>query len=80
MFGFWASRHLIGEMQTTDDLKLLREYAINHSESAFETVVSRHVRLVYSAALRQTHDPHLAEEVTQVVFTILAKKAGRLGD
>jgi RNA polymerase sigma factor (sigma-70 family) len=80
MFGFWASRHLIGEMQATDDLKLLREYAINQSESAFETVVSRYVRLVYSAALRQTRDPHLAEEVTQVVFTILATKAGILGD
>jgi RNA polymerase sigma factor (sigma-70 family) len=67
-------------MQATDDLKLLREYATNRSEIAFETLVSRHVRLVYSAALRQTHDPHLAEEITQAVFVILAKKAERLGD
>ena len=41
VFGFRTSRHLIGAMQASDDLKLLREYAINHSESAFEGLVSR---------------------------------------
>jgi RNA polymerase sigma factor (sigma-70 family) len=66
-------------MQTLDDLTLLRDYAANHSEVAFETLVSRHVRLVYSAALRQVRDPHQAEEVTQAVFTILARKAAQLG-
>lgn len=65
-------------MQAIDDLALLREYATNNSEAAFDTLVSRYVRLVYSAALRQTRDPHLAEEVTQAVFIILAKKAGRI--
>lgn len=67
-------------MQATGDLELLREYATNNSESAFETLVSRHIRLVYSAALRQIHDPHSAEEVTQAVFIILAKKAKRLSN
>ena len=63
-----------------DDLTLLRKYATSHSETAFETLVSRYVRLVYSAAWRQTRDPRLAEEVTQVVFIILAKKAGQISD
>src|SRR5262249_8210854 len=67
-------------MQAMDDLVLLREYQRNHSETAFETLVSRHLRLVYSAALRQTRDPYLAEEVTQAVFIILATKAGKISD
>ncbi len=63
-----------------DDMALLREYAKHNSEAAFETLVSRRIRFVYSAALRQVRDPHLAEEVTQAVFIILAKKAGKIGD
>ena len=63
---------------TLDDMALVREFATQHSEAAFETLVARHVNLVYSAALRQTGCAHLAEEVTQAVFIILARKAGRL--
>jgi hypothetical protein len=45
-----------------DDLKLLREFACNNFEDAFATLVARHVNLVYSVALRQARDAHLAEE------------------
>ena len=62
-----------------DDLTLLREYARHNSEAAFAALVSRYANLVYSMALRQMRDPHVAEEITQAVFIILARKADSLG-
>ena len=62
-----------------EDAELLRSYAENRSEAAFAELVQRHVNLVYGAALRRVGgDTHLADEVTQTVFTTLARKAGRL--
>ena len=66
-------------MTELDDHELLAAYARRGSEAAFATLVSRHVNLVHSAAYRFTGDSQHAEEITQAVFFILARKAGRLG-
>ena len=63
----------------SSDLQLVAAYATLASESAFQALVARHVDLVYATALRQLGDRGLAEEVTQNVFIVLARKAPRLG-
>ena len=66
-------------MQELDDSVLLREYVERDSEEAFATLVARHVNKVYSVALRHARNPHHAEEITQAVFVLLAKKSPQLG-
>ena len=66
-------------MQELDDNALLREYVAHHSEEAFAAIVTRHIDKVYSIALRHTRNPHQAEEISQAVFVILAKKSSHLG-
>src|SRR5450756_1845642 len=65
-------------MTELDDHELLAQYARTESEAAFAALVARYVNLVYSAARRFTRNPHHAEEITQAVFIILARKAGSL--
>ena len=65
-------------MPETTDVGLLQRYVRESAEDAFAELVMRHVDLVYSVALRKTGNPHAAQEITQAVFIILARKADRL--
>jgi len=65
-------------MPELDDHELLAEFARTESEAAFAALVARYVNLVYSTALRFAGNPHHAQEITQAVFIILARKAGKL--
>ncbi len=65
-------------MTEPDDHQLLAGFARENSEAAFATLVQRHINVVYSTALRSTGNSHAAEEITQAVFIILARKANNL--
>jgi RNA polymerase sigma factor (sigma-70 family) len=62
------------------DSELLRRYAWNGDAVAFGELVRRHAGLVYAAAYRQTGRADSAEDVTQAVFILLARRAERLGE
>lgn len=64
----------------TDDAALLRRY-LDGSDVAFAELVRCHIGAVYGTALRLVAgDAHLADDVTQKVFTGLARKASSLVD
>jgi RNA polymerase sigma factor (sigma-70 family) len=65
-------------MNELSDWELLRKYSETGSETAFAALTHRYLNLVHSAAFRQIGDRPGAEEITQVVFILLARKAGTL--
>jgi RNA polymerase sigma factor (sigma-70 family) len=62
-------------MADATDMDLVREYSDHNSEPAFAGLVHRHINLVYSVALRYTGNSQDAQDVTQAVFIILARKS-----
>src|SRR4051794_39301038 len=63
-------------MNDAESIELWRAYRETRSEPAFHELVERYINLVYSTALRRVGgDSHRAEDVAQIVFTDLARKA-----
>src|SRR5512144_2735226 len=63
------------ERSGMDDSVLLSRYVESGCQESFEAIVTRHSGWVFSLSLRAVRDRHLAEDVTQAVFIILARKA-----
>ncbi len=61
-----------------DDMALLCRFVETGCQDSFEEIVTRHSGWVFSLSLRAVRDRHLAEDVTQAVFIVLAKKAASI--
>ena len=73
------SAHIKGRMSDSPDAELLKQFVRNKSEAAFAELVERDIGLVYSTVFPKTGNSQQSEDITQVVFIILARKANSLG-
>ena len=62
----------------TDDSTFLERFAETRDEDAFRALVDKYTGVVYGVALRRTGKHEAAEEVAQIVFQALARKAGSI--
>jgi len=65
-------------VMSPDDRNLLLRFVKNRDQDAFGVLVRQYIGLVYHSARRRVGDAHAAEDITQQVFTLLARKAARV--
>ncbi|HLL88771.1 MAG TPA: sigma-70 family RNA polymerase sigma factor [Tepidisphaeraceae bacterium] len=66
-------------MDARSDAELLRDYATTASPAAMAELVRRHAGLVHATARRQVrNDVHLADDVAQATFLVLARRANSI--
>ncbi len=63
-----------------DDRTLLAHFNATGDRDALDELARKYVHQVYGSALRQTGDPHAAEDITQAVFVVFISKAGSIAD
>src|SRR4051812_153329 len=69
----------VPELENLTSEALLARFASDSAEDSFAELVRRHLPMVYRTALRLTRgDAHLAEDVSQIVFADLWRKARNL--
>ncbi len=66
------------EDRPLEDRQLLQRFVRDNSQEAFAVLTTRYVSLVYAVCRRELNDADAAEDVTQAVFLILARKAPSL--
>ena len=65
-------------MRSTSDSHLLLRYRAKRSEEAFAALVERYQGMVLGTAFRRTGSMETAQDVTQRVFAVLARKSALL--
>src|SRR5262245_36410456 len=68
-----------GEVRRVTDDELLRRYARERDEQAFEILVHRHGAMVWRVCCNVLRQSQAAEDAFQATFLILIRKAGSIG-
>lgn len=69
-----------GSVLGMSEAELLRRFATDRDEAAFEAIASRHGPMILAVWRRMLDDPHDVEDSFQAVFLVLVRKAARLRD
>ena len=62
----------------TSDFALLNKYARAHDAEAYSQLVQRYAGLVHGTCMRVTRNTHDGEDLAQICFMELARRAGAI--